>query len=104
MKRMLIGVRTCELRLSVRMRPEHVVVNEQIVIAEGLGGLGVILDGLDIITKFCLGKHDAVVHGLPPRMHAADTHRVYMFICIGKSVTRAYSGIHTSKTQSQIRG
>src|SRR5262249_18067464 len=62
MERVLIGVWTCELWLAVRIRPEHVVINEQIVIAEGLGGLSVILDSLDIVPEFCLGKHHTVLH------------------------------------------
>src|SRR5262245_47105542 len=61
-KRMLIRVRPRKLRLPVRMRPEHVVVDDQIVIAEGFSGLGIILDRLYIVAKFSLGKYNAVVH------------------------------------------
>ena len=74
------------------------VVDEQIVIAELLGGLRVLLDGLWIVTEFCLGKHNAVLHmALPPRMPAGDAQRVGQ----GQSLTMAYSGIHAYKTQSQ---
>src|SRR5438132_1385653 len=87
MKRMLIGVWPRQFRLPVRMCPEHVVVDEQIVIAELLGGLRVLLDGLWIVTEFCLGKHNAVLHmALPPRMPAGDAQRVGQ----GQGLTMAY--------------
>ena len=41
------------------------VVDRQIVIAEPFGGLRIILDGLWIVTEFCLGKHDPILHGEP---------------------------------------
>jgi hypothetical protein len=44
------------------MGSEHVIVDEQIVITEGLSGLRVILDRLYIVAKFCLGKNNAVLH------------------------------------------
>src|SRR4030095_9123754 len=47
MERMLISIRPREFWFTIRMRPEHVVVDEQIVIAKSLGGLGVIFDGLN---------------------------------------------------------
>jgi hypothetical protein len=62
-KRMLIGIRTRELRLPVRMRSQHMVVDQQIVIAEPFGGLCIVLDGLWIVTKFYLGKHNTILHG-----------------------------------------
>src|SRR4029434_11079154 len=62
MERMLISIRPREFWFTIRMRPEHVVVDEQIVIAKSLGGLGVIFDGLNIIPEFGLGKHNTVLH------------------------------------------
>jgi hypothetical protein len=54
------------------MRPKHVVIDEQIIIAEGLGGLRVILERLYIVTKFYLGKHNAIVHDTTSRNRLLD--------------------------------
>ncbi len=39
------------------------VVDRQVVIAQALGSLRVILDGLDVVTELYLWKHDTVPHG-----------------------------------------
>jgi hypothetical protein len=60
---MLIRVRPRQLRLAARVSPEHVVVDEQVVIAEPFGRLRVVLDGLDVVTELRLRKHDPGLHG-----------------------------------------
>ena len=62
-KRMFVGVGAGEFRLAVRVRAQHVIVDKQIIIAESLGSLRVVLDRLRIVAKFDLRKHNTVTHG-----------------------------------------
>ena len=64
-KRMGVGVGAGEAGQAVRVSAKHVVVDEQIVVAEFLGGLGVILDGLRVVAVLRLRKYHAVLHALP---------------------------------------
>jgi len=60
---MLVRVRPRQLGLAARVRAEHVVVDEQVVVAEPFGRLRVVLDGLDVVAELDLGEHDSVLHG-----------------------------------------
>ena len=60
MKWMFVRVWTRKLALAVGMRAEHVIINEQIVVAETLCGLRVILDGVRIVAEFSLRKDNTV--------------------------------------------
>src|SRR4029453_7794024 len=59
---MFMRVRTGELPLTVRVCPKHVIVGDQVVVAETFGGLRVILDCVGIVADFGLGKDNSVLH------------------------------------------
>ena len=70
----------------------------RVVIAEPLGGLRVIFDGLRIIAEFRLGKHNTVFHAIfsvTPRLE--KTRRMP-----GKRFIKGHIGIRACKMQSQI--
>src|SRR5262249_18326871 len=66
-ERMLVGVRPGQARLARGVGAEHVIVDEEIVVAESLRSLGVVLDGLRVVAEFRLGENNSVLHDGPPR-------------------------------------
>jgi hypothetical protein len=86
-KRVLVGVGPSQAGLPGRVSAQYVVIDEQVVIAEPLGRLGVVLDGLGIVAELGLRKHDPVLHGVPPLVMADDD-------AIGGARFRARRGVY----------
>src|SRR5512132_1919434 len=73
MKWILVRVRPRKLRLTARVGAKHVVVDEEVVIAESFGCLRVVLGGLNVVAELDLRKDDPVFHGVSPFWRVATT-------------------------------
>src|SRR5262245_16824346 len=62
MKWMLVRVGTREAPFPVWVGAEHMIVDEQVVVSEILGGLNVVSNGVRIVAEFNLRKDNTVLH------------------------------------------
>src|SRR5262245_272143 len=62
MKWMLVRVGTREASFPVRVGAEHMIVDEEVVVSESLGGLRVVSNRVRIVAEFNLRKDNTIFH------------------------------------------
>ena len=76
MERVVLGIRTHECRLAVGVhRAEHVVIGDEVVVAERFGGGGEAAHRIRAATKFDLGIHDTNLHRATVRIRCMPMKR-----------------------------